>query len=69
MVVMFPSDCENFFDGVIVGCILILEIQQDESLSNKTFLFRNEVLKPNRIFWTISNSQEKMQDKNSHHIL
>jgi len=46
---MFPSDCENFFDCVIVGCILILEIQQDESLWNKTFLFRNEVLKLNGI--------------------
>jgi hypothetical protein len=32
MVVLFPSDSENFFDGVVFGFLPILEIQQDESL-------------------------------------
>jgi hypothetical protein len=63
MDVIFPSDCENFFDGVIVGCILIFEIQQDESLWNKTFLFKNEVLKPNGVFWTYQLVRKKCRTK------
>ena len=32
MVVMFPSDCENFFGGVVAGFILALKTQQGKSL-------------------------------------
>jgi hypothetical protein len=46
---MFPSDCENLFDDVAAGFILPLKTQQGESPQNKTYLFRNEVLKLNDV--------------------